>query len=86
MRNRVECDVCEGTGRTRPYGEREMRCHNECDNGFFPATATDLDGARACALGVVGYLFVWHGRLALEDETRGELVVLVDPLTVEVLR
>jgi len=89
--NRVRCDVCEGTGRTSPDSindpsGRTWRCHYGCDDGFFDAVATDLDGKRARHGFVVGALFVWKGALCLQSEDCDDLVVLnLDPLTVEIL-
>ena len=85
MHNRVECDVCEGTGRETITGETTMVCHNGCDDGYFDAEPRDLAGRRAQHGHVIGTLETWKGVLCLYDDEADAWVVNLDPLTVELL-
>jgi hypothetical protein len=60
-----------------------MMCPEECDDGHWPADAASIDGARVRHGGTIGYVFLWLGRACLEDEAG--FVIILDPLTVEIL-
>jgi len=86
MRHPILCDTCEGLGRVNPdaFSDRTFRCHNGCTNGYFEATAVDLDGKRARYRYVTGWLWIWKGVLCLEND-EGDLIVNLQPEDVEVL-
>ena len=85
MRHPVLCPTCEGTGRIAPHPYSfEWDCPDGCTNGYFEATARDLDGKIGRYRYMYGELFLLDGVLCIQDD-KGQLVVNLQPEDVEIL-